>query len=128
MWRDLIHSLRVIRRYPLSSIAIVLVLALGIGANTAMFSIFRTWITKPLDFPGPERLVAPYAVRPEQGQRRHGVSAPDADDWQRESSSLEGLAALRRRPGSDRPRSEARRPTAPDRRRDGAWLRIPRMG
>jgi putative ABC transport system permease protein len=92
MWRDLIHSLRVIRRYPLSSVAIVLVLALGIGANTAMFAIFRTWITKPLDFPNPERLMAPYAARPEQGQHRHSVSAPDADDWRRGSSPRAGAS------------------------------------
>ena len=96
MWRDLIHSLRVIRRYPLSSVAIVLVLALGIGANAAMFAIFRTWITKPLDFPDPERLMAPYAARPEQGAHRHVVSALDADDWRRESRSLEGLALFDR--------------------------------
>ncbi len=96
MWRDLIHSLRVIRRYPLSSVAIVLVLALGIGANTAMFAIFRTWITKPLDFPNPERLMAPYAARPEQGEHRHSVSAHDADDWRRESRSLEGVALFDR--------------------------------
>ena len=96
MWRDLIHGLRVIRRYPLSSIAIVLVLALGIGANTAMFAIFRTWITKPLDFPNPERLMAPYAARPEQGEHRRSVSAHDADDWRRESRSLEGVALFDR--------------------------------
>jgi putative ABC transport system permease protein len=96
MWRDLIHSLRVIRRYPFSSVSIVLVLALGIGANTAMFAIFRTWITKPLDFEDPARLVAPYATRPEQSEHRRQVSAQDAADWRREAESIEGLALFDR--------------------------------
>jgi putative ABC transport system permease protein len=93
MWRDLIHSLRVFRRYPFSSVAIVLVLALGIGANTAMFAIFRTWILKPLDFADPERLVSPYSARIEQGADvDYNVSALDAADWRREIDGLEDLA------------------------------------
>jgi putative ABC transport system permease protein len=92
MWRDLIHSLRVIRRYPFSSVAIVLVLALGIGANTAMFAIFRTWILKPLDFAEPERLVSADSIRPEQGEADYNVSARDAADWQQQTRGLDGLA------------------------------------
>jgi putative ABC transport system permease protein len=91
MWRDLIHCLRVIRRYPFSSAAIVLVLALGIGANTAMFAIFRTWILKPLDFVDSERLVAPYAAHRDQPQIDYNVSARDAADW-RETRGLAGLS------------------------------------
>jgi putative ABC transport system permease protein len=96
MWRDLIHSLRVIRRYPFSSVAIVLVLALGIGANTAMFAGFRAWITRPLDFQDPERLIAPASTRPEQGEHERTLSASDAVDWRRETRGLAGLALFDR--------------------------------
>jgi putative ABC transport system permease protein len=98
MWRDLIHSLRVIRRYPFSSVAIVLVLALGIGANTAMFAIFRTWILRPLDFVDPERLVSAYSARRDHPEIDDNVSAQDAGDWRREARGLEGLSLFVRRP------------------------------
>ena len=91
-----IHSLRVFRRYPFSSVAIVVVLALGIGANTAMFESFHAWITRPLDFADPERLVAPYSTRPTVGERRHTISARDAADWRRESKSLAAIALFDR--------------------------------
>ena len=96
MWHDLLHSARVIRRYPFSSVAIVVVLALGIGANTAMFAGFHAWVTRPLDFDQPERLVAMYSTRPRQGDRENLVSARDAIDWRRESRGLEGLALFDR--------------------------------
>ena len=96
MWRDLIHSLRVIRRYPFSSVSIVLVLALGIGANTAMFASFHAWITRPLDFADPERLVAPYATRPARasvGARSRLATRPTGGA---RAETLEGLALFDR--------------------------------
>ena len=93
---DVVHSVRLIRRYPFSSVAIVVVLALGIGANTAMFASFRAWVTRPLDFAEPERLVAPASTRPRQGERDRPVSARDAFDWRRECRGLEDLALFDR--------------------------------
>ncbi len=52
---DLRFTLRLIRRSPVTSTVIVLTLALGIGANTAMFAGFDAWVLRPLDFREPER-------------------------------------------------------------------------
>jgi predicted permease len=57
VWRDARHSLRTIRRNPAFSAAAVLTLALGIGANTAMFGVFSAVLMRPLPYPGSETLV-----------------------------------------------------------------------
>jgi predicted permease len=55
--RDTRHAFRMIRRNPTFSAATILTLALGIGANTAMFSVFRAVLIRPLPYPGSEALV-----------------------------------------------------------------------
>ena len=94
MWRDLIHSLRVIRRYPLSSVGSCRAGA-GHGANTAMFAVFHTWITKPL-LPGSR---APDGAL--CGAARTGRASSRGVGSRRrrlagESRSLEGLALFDR--------------------------------
>ena len=57
LWRDMCFSLRGMRRNPAFALTTALVLALGIGGNTAMFSMIRAVLLKPLEFPHPDRLV-----------------------------------------------------------------------
>ncbi len=57
MVRDLRHALRILGRNPSLTLLAVLAIALGIGANTALFSVVRAVILQPLQFSEPERLV-----------------------------------------------------------------------
>src|SRR5580658_2800161 len=56
MIADLKYAARLLRRSPAFTLLVVVMLALGIGANTAMFSIFDAWLLRPLHFPDAERL------------------------------------------------------------------------
>ena len=58
MWRDFLHSWRLVRKNPMFTVAAVLTLALGIGGNTAIFTVINTVLLKPLEYPQPDSLAA----------------------------------------------------------------------
>ena len=87
---DVRHSLRAMYRAPAFAVGVVSVLALGIGANTAIFSIVNTVLLRPLPFEEPERLVRLYTRTPD-GQPFE-VSPGKFYDWQRAARSFEGMA------------------------------------
>jgi predicted permease len=88
--RDLRHGTRVWRRQPLVTGAAIPILALGIGANAAIFSVLNAVIFRPLPFPDADRLVAVYARTRGGGGR--GPTVPEALDFMSMSRTLEGLA------------------------------------
>jgi putative ABC transport system permease protein len=97
---DIGYALRVIRRAPGFAAAVVAVLALGIGANTAIFSIVNTVLLRPLPFEEPDRLVRLFHRPPQNafpGITRFSLSAANFYDWQRASQSFEGMAMYRPR-------------------------------
>jgi putative ABC transport system permease protein len=87
---DLRYASRVMARTPSFAIAVVSVLALGIGANTAIFSIVNAVLLRPLPFEGPERLVRIFTRTP--GGRLFELSPGKFYDWQRDAESFEGMA------------------------------------
>jgi putative ABC transport system permease protein len=87
---DLRHACRVMSRKPSFAIAVVSVLALGIGANTAIFSIVNAVLLRPLPFEEPERLVRIFTQTP--GGRLFELSPGKFYDWQRDAQSFEGMA------------------------------------
>jgi predicted permease len=98
---DLRYSVRTLLRAPSFALAVVAVLALGIGANTAIFSIVNTVLLRPLPFDEPDRLVRLFHVPPQTtfpGMPRFSVSAANFYDWKRDARSFEGMALYRFRP------------------------------
>jgi putative ABC transport system permease protein len=93
---DVRHALRVFVRTPSYAVAVVGVLALGIGANTAIFSIVNAVLLRPLPFDEPDRLVRLFHIPPQAtfpGMATFSLSPANFVDWQRDSKSFEAMAA-----------------------------------
>lgn len=93
IWRDLRYAARTIRRSPGYTIIAVLVMALGIGANVALFTVVRSVLLNPLPFPFAYRLIALYGKT--DAGKGGSVAAADFYDWQSESRSFEQMAIWR---------------------------------
>ncbi len=91
---DLRYALRQLARSPGFTATAVLTLALGIGANTAVFSVTESILFRPLPFQDADRLFAVWANSHEQGSGRMGASWPDFQDYKEQSRSLEYAAAV----------------------------------
>jgi hypothetical protein len=76
--RDVSHGLRTLRRTPVFTAVALLTLALGIGANTAIFSIVNGVILRPLDYPRPEQLMYLTTAFPALGLTRNPLSVHEA--------------------------------------------------
>ena len=77
---DFRHAVRTLRRYPGFCAVVVLTLGLGVGINTATFSVVNAVLFRPLGFPEPDRLVALHVNMPWAGLERALFSAPDFVD------------------------------------------------
>lgn len=88
--QDVRHAVRALLGRPVTTGMALLTLALGIGAGTAMFSVFRSVLLRPLPFPEPDELVAFREVH--EGRERHASPAGYLD-WRRRASSFEAVTA-----------------------------------
>ena len=95
------YALRSLVRRPALSVVALLTLALGIGANTAIFSIVNAVLLQPLPFAEPGRLVLVWSTAPGQGITEGFASYPDFRDWKREAKSFDGLATFWTFPNGD---------------------------
>jgi putative ABC transport system permease protein len=81
------------RRSPGFTMVAIVTLALGIGANSALFSVVNAVFLRPLAYPDPDRLVLLWGTTPNIPKEE--ASLPDYTDWKSQSRSFEGMAALR---------------------------------
>src|SRR5579862_1333534 len=95
MSHQLKGSLRNLRTRPAFSLMIVGILALGIGGNAAIFSVFNSLYLRPLPFPESNRLVDLDETAPKWNLQYVGVSAYDLLSWNKNSSSFENMAFFR---------------------------------
>jgi predicted permease len=91
LMQDMRYALRRLRAAPGFTAVAVLTLALGVGANTAIFSVVRGVLLRPLPFPEPERLYAVYSANRSADLLRGAVSPPDLDDWRAQRRSIADL-------------------------------------
>jgi putative ABC transport system permease protein len=91
LWRDLQYAGRVLRKQPGFTVAAVLTLALGIGANTAVFSVVRHVLLTPLPYAEPERVAVIWSKW--RGFDKTWVSDAEADDYKRRTSAFADVGA-----------------------------------
>jgi len=92
-WQDVRHGLRVLAKNPGFTAIAILTLALGIGANTALFSVVNGVLLNPLPFANPDELVAVYTKSPTF--QESSISYPNFLDWQKDNHSFAPLCAFR---------------------------------
>jgi predicted permease len=92
LWRDFRYGIRTLARTPGFTAIAVLTLALGIGANTALFSVVQSVLLAPLPYPHADQLVIVWEKIPPG--RFISPSYPDVQDWQRNSHSFQAIAVF----------------------------------
>ena len=93
-WRDVRFAVRGLLRSPAFTAIAVLTLALGMGANTAIFSVVYSVLLRPLAYAEPERLISLRAAYAETGAQDIPASQPEYHDYLQGVSSLQDLAAV----------------------------------
>jgi putative ABC transport system permease protein len=92
---DLRHAVRMLAKAPAFAVVTILTLGLGIGANTATFSLVNAALLKPLGYHDPDRLALVYEGIPQASLPKLPASPPDLLDFKRYQTSFSGVAAFR---------------------------------
>ncbi|MGH9938812.1 MAG: ABC transporter permease, partial [Blastocatellia bacterium] len=93
IWQDLRYGARMLSKKPGFTLVAVITLALGIGANTAIFSVVNAVLLRPLPFPEPEQLARLLSVDVSRGAVDISASMPDYREWRKRNQSFAYLAA-----------------------------------
>src|SRR5258706_3104979 len=93
--QDVRYAIRTLRKSPAIAGAMVVVLALGIGANTAIFSLANALLLRPLPFPDADRLMVVWEDESWIGFPRNTPAPANYLDWKRQNQVFEDMAALR---------------------------------
>ncbi|HUE55352.1 MAG TPA: ABC transporter permease [Candidatus Udaeobacter sp.] len=93
IWQDVRYGARMLWKHRLATLVCAVALALGIGANTAMFSVAEAFLLHSVPFENADRIVAMVNVRPQQNIDRNPVAPATYLDWQTQAKSFEQLGA-----------------------------------
>src|SRR6201987_6147523 len=95
IWQDLKYAFRVLRKNPGFALGAIIVLALGIGANSAIFSVVNAVLLRPLPYTDAERIAMVYHVPPQKsfpGMKIFAVSPANYLDWKSQSSAFDAMS------------------------------------
>jgi putative ABC transport system permease protein len=92
-WQDLRYGVRMLIKHPSFTAIAIFTLSLGLGANTAIFSVVNGVLLRPLPYKEPQRLVRVYSEFPAMNLRKFRISPPEFLDIQREAKSWESIGA-----------------------------------
>jgi putative ABC transport system permease protein len=92
-WQDIRYGVRMLVKAPSVSIVATIALALGIGANTAIFSVVNAVLLRPLPFTNSEALMNIYETNPSRGTQRGSASYLNFSDWRDQSRSFDYMAS-----------------------------------
>src|SRR5579864_5062864 len=92
LWKDVRFATRMLWNSPGFSGVALLALVLGIGANTAIFSVVNAVLLRPMPFADPDRLVMVFESSP-QGEKHNPGNPQNLADWQKRNRSFEKMAA-----------------------------------
>src|SRR5690349_21558917 len=93
--QDLRYGARVLRKKPGFTAVLVMILALGIGANSALFSVISAAILRPVPWEDPGRIVNVWETSAQRGENNNLVSATNFLDWREQCQSFEQVAGWR---------------------------------
>src|SRR5215208_1103223 len=91
--QDLRYAVRMLLKKPGFTAVAVIALALGIGANTAIFSVINAVLLRPLPYKAPEQLVWIWETNPTADIKTEPASPPNFADWKSQNQSFENRAA-----------------------------------
>src|ERR1044072_1331925 len=90
-WQDIRFGMRMLMKKPSFTVIAIITLGLGIGANTAIFSVINGVLLNPLPYPQASRLVTLWERNPGRGFEQEQVSPPNLVDWQEQNTVFENL-------------------------------------
>ncbi|MCM3870778.1 MAG: ABC transporter permease [Pyrinomonadaceae bacterium] len=93
--KDIRYGIRSLMRRPTLTIIAIITLAIGIGANTAIFSVVNSLLIKPLPFPELDRIVAIWETQPSRGVVRNEASMANYLDWRNQNQTFEQMGLYR---------------------------------
>src|SRR2546423_8521932 len=93
IWQDIRFGLRMLAKHRLATLVSILALALGISANTSMFSVAEAFLLHPAPFENADRIVALVDARPQQNIDMNSIAPATYFDWRNEAHSFEQLGA-----------------------------------
>lgn len=91
LWTDLVYAFRQLLKAPGFALTAILILAMGIGANAAMFTVLDAVLLRPLPYADVNRLIVP-TMFDKHGERIYGATYPDIEEWQKRAHTLSGIA------------------------------------